>query len=467
MKLYPNLLQNEGDHSRITDNTFTSPTLEGETIPTEHIRKYIPEGLGEGTFRQVLLQQAPTASKIANGVGLVGAMAGIQIPDTTTREALTISATLKNKLSVLLKEPEVQVLGMVVMKTDWFAGDGMERTIWFEHFLAIMKSESEFIHPSKELGPKTPVSLAQVKPDTFVREVSLLNTDNNYKMLLKNKFLLHLSKLVRVPFNLFLNASGFQSVAGSFTVVPALHFMSLKEQLLDKFIWYKGRWTPIRADDAQSPVWQQIKDKPYMGSFYLGRQACLTLLHISPSFKILSHFKYPGRYLQDITNFMGFVHSTSLDVSDESGDIYDQLDAVKVKEGYLKSKTTKHRLHHAYDLVAESGTPLYAITDGKVTRARWENPSNKKAGWGRFIEIDHGSGLKTIYAHMKSFAQPENAQIKEGTLIGYSDNTGHSTGAHLHVEILKNGIKQNPEKYLRSSMDVRKSIKPIVSKITT
>jgi len=459
----PHLL--EQDHLKLVDNTFTSPTLVGEPKDVPVIRDYIPTGTGEGTFRQVLLDGEGPLKKAVDRMGLVASISGINIPDEATKEVEAKAARMRIQLPKLLKDPEIAFLGSVVLSTDWFAGDSMERTIWFKHFLAIMKSESEFVHATSELRKDSPVSLAQVKPTTFSRDISLLNGDNSYKTLLNSTYFLRLIRLYRLPYNLFLNGSGFQSVPGSLIAVPAMHFMFLKDLLMDKFVWYQGRWTPIKQADRDSAVWVAIRDKAYMKSYYLGRQACLTLLHISPNFAILQRFKYPGRYLEDIVNFLSFVHATKLTIPAQAGDAFSDLDEVKIKDAYHGKKTKSHRIHLGYDLVAKSGRPVYAIQPGTVKVARWENASDHKKGWGRYVRIDHGDGFQTIYGHLKSFNVPEGGKVKEGQLIAFSDNTGHSSGDHLHTELWKDGKAVDPSSYKATKYDVRKALKTTIKAI--
>ena len=69
-------------------------------------------------------------------------------------------------------------------------------------------------------------------------------------------------------------------------------------------------------------------------------------------------------------------------------------------------------------------------------------------GYGNYVEIDHGRGLVSFYAHLKSFAVKAGAQVEQGQQIARSDNTGTSTGAHLHFGTHKNGAAVDPMGYL-------------------
>jgi murein DD-endopeptidase MepM/ murein hydrolase activator NlpD len=100
-------------------------------------------------------------------------------------------------------------------------------------------------------------------------------------------------------------------------------------------------------------------------------------------------------------------------------------------------------MHDGADLVAATGTPVYAAADGIVIGAA------PNGGYGNWIRIDHQGKLATVYGHLSSFAPgiQEGARVSQGELIGFVGNTGRSTGAHLHFEILSNGKAVDPLAY--------------------
>ncbi len=100
------------------------------------------------------------------------------------------------------------------------------------------------------------------------------------------------------------------------------------------------------------------------------------------------------------------------------------------------------RMHWGVDFSLEVGTPVYATGDGKI---RWTRSSF--GGYGKQIEIDHGFGYVTKYAHLDKFIVKKGQQVKRGDLIGYSGNSGKSTAPHLHYEVRLNGKKINPIHY--------------------
>jgi murein DD-endopeptidase MepM/ murein hydrolase activator NlpD len=100
------------------------------------------------------------------------------------------------------------------------------------------------------------------------------------------------------------------------------------------------------------------------------------------------------------------------------------------------------KMHTGIDFAASIGTPIYATADGKVIEV-----SVRFSGYGKMVEIDHGFGYRTRYAHMHGFAVRQGQNVKRGDLIGYVGNTGLSTAPHLHYEVMLNGSHINPVHY--------------------
>ena len=105
------------------------------------------------------------------------------------------------------------------------------------------------------------------------------------------------------------------------------------------------------------------------------------------------------------------------------------------------------KMHTGVDLVMDAGTPLYATGDGVVHTVKSE-----ATGYGRQIVIDHGFGYKTRYAHMQEVILEVGTPVKRGDCVGLSGNSGSSTGAHLHYEVLYKGNQVNPVNYYDLSM---------------
>lgn len=100
------------------------------------------------------------------------------------------------------------------------------------------------------------------------------------------------------------------------------------------------------------------------------------------------------------------------------------------------------KMHAGIDFAAPIGTPIYATADGVIAVV-----SVQFSGYGKMIEVDHGFGYRTRYAHMHGFAVKKGQHVKRGELIGYVGDTGLSTAPHLHYEVMMNGTQINPVHY--------------------
>lgn len=101
-------------------------------------------------------------------------------------------------------------------------------------------------------------------------------------------------------------------------------------------------------------------------------------------------------------------------------------------------------LHSGLDFPAETGTPIYAAAGGVVV-AQEGHPQ-----YGNMIEVDHGNALITRYGHASRVFVKKGDLIKRGQKIAEVGNTGRSTGAHLHFEVLVQGVAQDPQKFLNA-----------------
>ena len=106
--------------------------------------------------------------------------------------------------------------------------------------------------------------------------------------------------------------------------------------------------------------------------------------------------------------------------------------------------TGQHSFHEGIDFPAEPGTPIVAAASGKVVTAEW-HPQ-----YGKMIEIDHGNGLVSRYAHTSQMLVKEGDLVVRGQRVATVGSTGRSTGPHLHFEVRLNGVPQNPARFLQS-----------------
>lgn len=96
------------------------------------------------------------------------------------------------------------------------------------------------------------------------------------------------------------------------------------------------------------------------------------------------------------------------------------------------------KMHEGLDVGAPFGTPIIAPADGIITFA------GHKPGFGNFVQIDHGYGIETIYAHAQKVIAKNGEKVKRGALVATVGSTGYSTGPHLHYEVRVNGVAVDP-----------------------
>ncbi|MFN3976736.1 MAG: M23 family metallopeptidase [Aquificaceae bacterium] len=102
----------------------------------------------------------------------------------------------------------------------------------------------------------------------------------------------------------------------------------------------------------------------------------------------------------------------------------------------------RREFHTGIDISAPYGTPVVASADGRVIYAGWIR------GYGKTVIIYHGYGFATLYAHLSDIKVNYSDRVVKGQIIGNVGTTGRAFGPHLHYEVLKYGIRQNPIAYL-------------------
>ncbi|MGB5339951.1 MAG: M23 family metallopeptidase [Gammaproteobacteria bacterium] len=121
-----------------------------------------------------------------------------------------------------------------------------------------------------------------------------------------------------------------------------------------------------------------------------------------------------------------------------------------VKSGWLSSKfgkrtdpfTARKDFHKGTDFAGKAGSEVIAVGDGVVTWA------GKRSGYGNMIELNHGNGYVTRYGHNQAHLVDEGDAVKKGEQIALMGSSGRSTGPHVHFEVLHNGKKVDPAKFI-------------------
>jgi murein DD-endopeptidase MepM/ murein hydrolase activator NlpD len=107
--------------------------------------------------------------------------------------------------------------------------------------------------------------------------------------------------------------------------------------------------------------------------------------------------------------------------------------------------TGKPANHTGIDFAGKFGDPIEAVADGVVT---W---SADRYGYGVMVEINHGNGYSTRYAHNSENLVAVGDEVKKGQVVAHMGETGRATGPNLHFEVLKNGRRVNPVNFIRES----------------
>lgn len=122
--------------------------------------------------------------------------------------------------------------------------------------------------------------------------------------------------------------------------------------------------------------------------------------------------------------------------------------------GYRRDPFTGGAAMHAgLDFAGPVGAPIHAAAKGRVSFV------GQKGAYGNVVEISHGNGLVTRYAHMSRFAARVGQDVAAGAVIGAIGSTGRSTGPHLHFEVRNNGRPMNPRLFLERAPDVLEEIR--------
>jgi len=128
-----------------------------------------------------------------------------------------------------------------------------------------------------------------------------------------------------------------------------------------------------------------------------------------------------------------------------SGTFYTPTKNYRISSGFtnrISPITGRPEKHNGLDFAAPGGTPIFAAESGTVIDSRYSS------SWGNVVQIDHGGGIVTLYAHCSARLVSKGQTVKRGDTIALVGSTGWSTGNHLHFTVYKNGVAVDPRGYL-------------------
>ncbi|PKL81888.1 MAG: hypothetical protein CVV24_12990 [Ignavibacteriae bacterium HGW-Ignavibacteriae-3] len=142
--------------------------------------------------------------------------------------------------------------------------------------------------------------------------------------------------------------------------------------------------------------------------------------------------------------------------------LFDVLPAIRPCEGSIADDFGMRmhpilkfmRMHNGIDIITDTGTKVYAPGAGVVSFA------GKRGGYGNTLEVDHGFGYKTIYAHLEAIKVKKGQHLQRGDFIALTGNSGKlSTGPHLHYEVRQNGIALDPRNFIYDDVSIFEVVK--------
>lgn len=176
-----------------------------------------------------------------------------------------------------------------------------------------------------------------------------------------------------------------------------------------------------------------------------------------------------------LDNLNSFVNKVSLKVKLETNNyeeiektlkdneqLYDAIPAIRPCEGTIENDfgIRLHpilkimRMHNGVDIVTDAGTKIYAPGAGVVDFVGW------RGGYGLSVEIDHGFGYRTVYAHLEKASVKQGEKVLRGDIIAFTGNSGRlSTGPHLHYEVRHDGIPLDPRNFIFDDVSIFEIVK--------
>jgi murein DD-endopeptidase MepM/ murein hydrolase activator NlpD len=391
------------------------------------------------------------------------------------------------------------IIGLIILAILAFS------TFWcYNHFSGLITPRPPSLSDSPGMVvtplPPPPKTLYGLKKDSFILEEGRIKYAQNLATILsshgvdyatvhnlavasKDVFDLRRMKAGN-PYMIFLEEKDSTTVPAWFVYeIDAIEYlvMSLKG---DPVIYRDSKEVTTKRQTAvgiiQSSLWNTINDKNLNPNLALGLSDIFAWTVDFFGLEKGDHFTviYDEQYVDSVSIGIGPIYATYFNhrktpfyafryEQDSMMSFFDE-EGVSLRKAFLKaplkfsrisSRFSNSRLHpilkirrphHGVDYAAPTGTPVYALGDGRITRRAWDSK-----GGGNYIKIRHNSVYTTVYMHMSGFAKgiSKGKLVKQSELIGYVGKTGLATGPHLDFRIYKNGKPTDPLKIVAPPVD--------------
>jgi hypothetical protein len=210
----------------------------------------------------------------------------------------------------------------------------------------------------------------------------------------------------------------------------------------------------IEEDDRQRSFWQMAHIHPDIWSMGVGGNKPLNHNgNLSKKTKLILESMYEAI---DVLKGKCYLRNVSVrDIQDQISSkhmLWSHIPSINPVPGYTLGSGFGYRrdpinkkilkMHWGVDIGAPRGTNILAAADGKVSHTGWNS------GYGLCIDIDHGYGFRTRYAHCNSIIVKEGDIVSRGQVIATVGSTGRTVAPHLHYEVHVSGVKVNPAPYI-------------------
>jgi murein DD-endopeptidase MepM/ murein hydrolase activator NlpD len=228
-------------------------------------------------------------------------------------------------------------------------------------------------------------------------------------------------------------AAGVMALAAPAAAAPATDVASARHQFLDRLATDPSDFDALKA--------------------FMPRPGALTALVAAPAARVLL-----GRLGLDASRFSNAAQGGPFVPAEETVAVagapavplaalptFLPVREVRQSSGFgHRADPFNHRgaQHQGTDMMGKHGEPIYASGSGVVTTA------GRMAGYGNMVEISHGTGVDTRYAHMARLLVKPGERVRQGQVIGHMGSTGRSTGTHLHYEVRIDGRPVDPQPFL-------------------